>query len=103
MPKKKDLRPEWFKFWRRNREYLDFEQLTMESRGKVFTNVMRYFDGEDKDKLIKLEPIEMMAFRILQANVDASFSDYEDMVEKNRENGRKGGRPKKNPVGSKKP
>ena len=44
MSKNKDQRPQWFKFWRRNRGMLDVETLSMEARGRIFTNIMRYFD-----------------------------------------------------------
>lgn len=93
MGKNKDGRPEWFKFWRRNRRQLDIEQLDMQSRGVVFTNMMRYFDGED---LLDMSPIECMAFNVLKINVDDSFSEYAEREKTNRENGRKGGRPAKN-------
>ena len=74
----------------------------MQSRGVVFTNMMRYFDGED---LLDMSPIECMAFNVLKINVDDSFSEYAEREKTNRENGRKGGRPAKteqnpeNPMG----
>lgn len=104
MAKNKEGRPEWFKFWRRNRRQLDIEQLDMQSRGVVFTNMMRYFDGEDS-ALLDMSPIECMAFNVLKINVDDSFSEYAEREKTNRENGRKGGRPTKternpeNPMG----
>ena len=104
MPKNKEGRPEWFKFWRRNCRQLDIEQLDMQSRGVVFTNMMRYFDGEDST-LIDMSPIEGMAFNVLKINVDDSFNEYTEREKTNRENGRKGGRPAKteqnpeNPMG----
>ena len=104
MAKNKEGRPEWFKFWRRNRRQLDIEQLDMQSRGVVFTNMMRYFDGEDST-LLDMSPIECMAFNVLKINVDDSFSEYAEREKTNRENGRKGGRPAKteqnpeNPMG----
>lgn len=87
--------PEWFKFWRKNRTLLDIEQLSMESRGKVFTNIMRYFDRVDVSEFISLTPIEAMAYNILKSNADEAFADYETRLETNRKNGAKGGRPKK--------
>ena len=94
MAKNKEGRPEWFKFWRRNRRQLDIEQLSTESRGIVFTNMMRYFDGE-ADALLPMTPLEAMAFNVLKINIDDSFSDYAEREEINRANGRKGGRPPK--------
>lgn len=104
MGKNKEGRPEWFKFWRRNRRQLDIEQLDMQSRGVVFTNMMRYFDGQDS-ALLDMSPVECMAFNVLKINVDDSFSEYADREKTNRENGCKGGRPAKternpeNPMG----
>ena len=84
MARKEGGRPEWFKFWRRNRAQLDIEQLSMESRGKVFTNMMRYFD-QDAELLI-MDAIEALAFNVLKVNVDDSISEYEETSRKNREN-----------------
>lgn len=94
MAKNKNGRPEWFKFWRRNRGMLDIEQLSIESRGKVFTNIMRYFDT-GFDELMEMTPIEELAFNVLKQNADEAIEDYEDRAEKNRANGAKGGRPPK--------
>lgn len=94
MAKNKEGRPEWFKFWRYNRQLLDIEQLSIESRGVVFTNMMRYFDGE-ADALLPMTTAEAIAFNVLKRNVDESFSDYDERKETNRINGEKGGRPPK--------
>ena len=77
-------RPEWFKFWRRNRAQLDIEQLSMESRGKVFTNMMRYFDQDAE--LIEMDSIEALAFNVLKVNVDDSIAEYAETSRQNREN-----------------
>lgn len=90
----KEKRPEWFKFWRRNRGMLDVETLTMESRGIVFTNIMRYFDT-GTDELLSMDPVESLAFNVLKQNADEAISDYEGRAETNRANGAKGGRPRK--------
>lgn len=94
MAKNKAGRPEWFKFWRRNRRQLDIEQLGMESRGVVFTNMMRYFDADDTD-LLPMNPLESMAFNVVKISVDDSFTEYAERQEINRTNGCKGGRPPK--------
>ena len=78
-------RPEWFKFWRRNRRTLDIDQLSMESRGRIFTNMMRYFDSGDAE-LMELDPLESAMFNVLRINVDDSFSEFSAKSEKNREN-----------------
>ena len=92
MSKNKNGRPEWFKFWRRNRNMLDDDMLSMESRGKVFTNIMRYFDG-DTEKMLEMTPLEEFAFKILKQNADEAVNDYEERSEINKKNGSKGGRP----------
>lgn len=94
MPRNKEGRPEWFKFWRRNRKLLDIEELSIESRGVVFTNIMRYFDTGTTG-LLQMSPMEMFAFNVLKQNADEATNEYEDRVLKNKENGSKGGRPKK--------
>ena len=105
MARNKAGRPEWFKFWRRNRRQLDIEQLSMESRGVVFTNVMRYFDDADEQNLLAMDALESMAFNVVRINVDDSFAEYAERSRTNRENGSKGGRPpetesnRNNPVG----
>lgn len=81
----KSERPEWFKFWRRNRQMLDIDQLSMESRGRIFTNMMRYFDSGE-DELLSLDTLESAMFNVLKINVDNSFSDFEETSQKNREN-----------------
>ena len=69
-----DKRPPWFKFWRRNRRQLDTEVLDMESRAVVFTNMMRYLDGEEE--LITMTPIQAFAFNILKGDIDDNCEEY---------------------------
>lgn len=100
--KNKDGRPEWFKFWRRNRGMLDIETLSIENRGTVFTNIMRYFDT-GMEELLPMTPIETFAFNVLKQNADEAVNEYEERAEKNRENGAKGGRPPKTKENPKNP
>ena len=88
MAKNTEARPEWFKFWRRNRRQLDIEQLDMKSRGIIFTNMMRYFDGDDSE-LLEMSPLECMAFNVLKINVDDTFSEYATTSAQNRANANK--------------
>lgn len=94
MPRNKAGRPEWFKFWRRNRKQLDIEVFSVESRGRVFTNIMRYFDDRSSE-LLPMSPLEQMAFNMIRVNIDEAFEEYEVQADRNRTNGRKGGRPPK--------
>lgn len=92
--KNRDGRPEWFKFWRRNCQQLDIEELSLEDRGIVFTNIMRYFTG-DETIMIPMSPLQRMAFNVMKISVDDAVSSYQDRAETNRQNGLKGGRPPK--------
>ena len=82
-----DKRPPWFKFWRRNRRQLDTEVLDMESRAVVFTNMMRYLDGEEE--LMPMTPIQAFAFNILKGDIDDNCEEYERTANRNRENAKK--------------
>ncbi len=88
MATKKDRRPEWFKFWRRNRKTLDIEQLDLESRGRIFTNMMRYFD-DDEAMMLEMTPLESAMFNVLKINVDDSFDEVEETSTRNRANANK--------------
>lgn len=85
MTKNKERRPEWFKFWRRNRGMLDIESLSMQSRGIVLTNIMRYFDT-GTDELMQMSPIEELAFNVLKQNADEAVEEFKRTSEQNREN-----------------
>ncbi len=93
MAKNKSGRPEWFKFWRRNRPMVDSVLLNMEERGILLTNMFRFFDGEE---LIPMEPVVSMAWTAIEQNITEAFEDYEKRVVTNHDNGAKGGRPPKN-------
>ena len=82
-----DERPPWFKFWRKNRRQLDTEVLDMESRAVVFTNMMRYMDGEEE--LMPMTPIQAFAFNILKGDIDDNCEEYERTANRNRENAKK--------------
>ena len=95
MPKNPEQRPEWFKVWRRNRRQLDISELSLESRGVVFTNVLRFFDDYSTENLLDMDPLEAFAFNCMKINIDDAYSDYAERAEVNRINGSKGGRPPK--------
>lgn len=83
MARKKKDRPEWFKFWRRNRPRFDSDMLSLESRGRIFTNMLRYFDG-DAD-LLEMTPLEQYAFNDLKVDIDDAFDDWQRTSEENRQ------------------
>lgn len=71
-----------------------FEMLTDEEAGKLIKHLFAYVNNKDtelEDRLLKLtfEPIKLQLMR--------DNKKYEAICERNRNNGKKGGRPKKNP------
>ena len=83
MAKSKETRPDWFKFWRRNRPIIVNDLLGMTSRGKIMTNIFLYCDGEE---LMQMDDIESMAWASIRANIDESFEDIRQQSETNRQN-----------------
>ena len=74
--------------------YKSVESLTMEERGKLFTAIFEYqINGK---VTIPLSPLCSMAFSFIQAQFEIDKNKYHDIVERNRANGSKGGRPKNN-------
>lgn len=68
--------------------------------GRLLKALVHYANGEEVD----LPGQEKLVFAMLKAQIDRDAGSYANRVEKNRENGRKGGRPKtqqnpNNPVG----
>lgn len=69
-----------------------FEQLTNEQAGKLIKHIFAYVNDEDpitEDVLLNL------AFTPIKQSLKRDLRRYENIVERNRENGKKGGRPKK--------
>lgn len=87
------------KFFPMFHTYLEtMSALTDEQFGRLFRAALRYSrDGEMPD----LNGFEMMAFGFLKLDIDRAKEKYEAIAERNRINGAKGGRPRKdeNPVG----
>lgn len=76
--------------------YKDFisiaEALDNGQRGKLFLAILQYANGQEPTGL---SGAEYIAFLTIKAQIDRDQSEYASKSEKNRENGRKGGRPKK--------
>lgn len=76
--------------------YLDykeqFELLTDEELGQLLRAIMLY---EETGKITELSGMLKMAFSFIRTQLDKDRQKYEDKCEKNRENAKKGGRPKK--------
>lgn len=76
--------------------YLDYEEqfalLTDEQLGRLLRAVMEY----EKTQIVpELDGIIKMAFSFIKAQLDRDREKYEDKCAKNKENGKKGGRPRK--------
>lgn len=81
--------PPWYKLWMRDKPLID--ALPDAAVGQALKAAMQYADtGEYPD----LEPTAMALFAMLRSHVDEACDQYQ----RDTENGRKGGRPKKPPV-----
>ncbi len=73
--------------------YSPMQMLTMPQRGELITAIFEYqIDGEVTQKL---SPEANMAFAFIKPVLDRNAEAYEKRCEKMSENGKKGGRPKK--------
>lgn len=66
--------------------------LTDEQRGRL---LMALIDYSESGVVPELDGISMMAFSFIQSQMDRDSKKYENRCNSNRENGKKGGRPKK--------
>ena len=72
-----------------------FEMLTDEEAGKLIKAIFEY---EKTGQVVNLDKSLQIAFIPIRSALDRNKEKYDKVVERNRENGKKGGRPK-NPVG----
>ena len=76
--------------------YLDykeqFELLSDEELGRLLRAIMLY---EETGEITELSGMLKMAFSFIKTQLDKDRQKYEDKCEKNRENAKRGGRPKK--------
>ena len=73
--------------------------MTDEQAGKLLKAILTYVNGSDPEFD---DPVAMVAFQPIRMQLERDHQSYVNIVTRNRENGRKGGRPKKtqeNPVG----
>lgn len=77
--------------------YLDYEEqfnlLTDEQVGQLMRAIMKYEKTQEEPKL---DGILKMAFSFIKTQLDRDREKYKERCEKNKQNGAKGGRPKKN-------
>lgn len=75
-------------------EYLKhIQKLSMEQRGELFTAILSYAAGDDVQEL---DAAADMAFGFIRERMDRDSAAYMEKVEKRREAGKLGGRPKAN-------
>ena len=67
------------------------ELLTMEQRGILFTSIMAYASEKE---LPDMDGMTKMAFSFIKATMDRDMEKYRQTVEKRKEAGKLGGRPK---------
>ena len=76
--------------------YLDYEEqfnlLTDEELGQLIRAIIKY---EKTKEISQLEGVIKMAFSFIKTQLDRDREKYQAKCEKNRENAKKGGRPKK--------
>lgn len=73
------------------------EELSLEERGIILTAMIKYQMGEELPKMSKLLKLVFIPIR---QSIDRDNDAYERKCEKNRENGKLGGRPKNQTVNS---
>ena len=75
-------------------DYIDHVKLMSdEDAGKLFKAILEY---ENDLKVQELSGVAAMAFSFIKNQLDRDSSKYEEICKKNRANGMKGGRPRKN-------
>lgn len=76
--------------------YRDFievaKELNDDERGRLFLAIMQYANGEE---VPPLKGAEKIAFVVLRSQIDRDDAAHDEYIEKQRENGKRGGRPKK--------
>ena len=93
-------------------QYAPIQGLSLEQKGMLLDAVFRFHMGEDP---AFPDPVVGMAFAFFRAAFERNAEKYQAVIERNRENGKRGGRPRKavgcdvdnenpkNPVGFSKP
>ena len=76
-----------------------FKLLDMNDRGLLITAIFEY--AKDQSISVSLTPITNMAFSYIKDTLDRDRKKYIETCEKNAQNGKKGGRPRKNTLDKK--
>jgi hypothetical protein len=80
--------------------YQAVKDLTDEEKGQLWDAVYQY---QLKMPIRELSPVCKMAFKFMESQFERDSEKYERIIERNKRNGAKGGRPEKNPDEPKKP
>lgn len=83
------------------RDFIDVaKELDDEERGRLFLAIMQYANGEE---VPPLKGAEKIAFVVLRSQIGRDDAAHDEYIEKQRENGKRGGRPKKGKPENKNP
>ena len=83
------------------RDFIDVaKELDDGERGRLFLAIMQYANGEE---VPPLKGAEKIAFVVLRSQIDRDDAAHDEYIEKQRENGKRGGRPKKGKPENKNP
>lgn len=83
------------------RDFIDVaKELDDGERGRLFLAIMQYANGEE---VPPLKGAEKIAFVVLRSQIDRDDAAHDEYIEKQRENGKRGGRPKKDKPVNKNP
>ena len=82
----KKERATWFKVFLQDSAFMD--EMTDEELGRIYRAAMTYFEDQT---ILPLERTERLLFMMMKEHIDEALADYETK----KENGKKGGRPKK--------
>ena len=84
--------------------YRDFievaRELNDDERGRLFLAIMQYANGEE---VPPLQGAEKIAFVVLRSQINRDDATHDEYIEKQRENGKRGGRPQKTDPENKNP
>lgn len=80
--------------------YQSTKDLPDEQKGELYDAIFQYNAGIEVRELC---PVCQMAFNFMKSQFERDGGKYQNVVERNRINGRNGGRPRKNPDEPKKP
>lgn len=75
----------WFKLFGRHQAM--FDALSNEQAGQVIKAALTYLNTGE---LVDMDPIALVAFSALKADIDRSIADYQEVCKRNKENRHKG-------------